>query len=413
MSGTVSYRPAGSSAAWTKLGDVPAGSEVLMTAPPPQPQPGQPSADGAKVSNTTDILTDDTGVQWKLVAGTAAQGNMVQFAPKSSTAWASAGSTSAVTLIEKWKGQCFQTSPNASSYGKPGWWSSTMTNPTTFGAWHDAPGDPSAPPPQPVTGGFTVTQQDGFRDSNGARWEFRGYNINWPAWPNLKANLFAKFGGANMVRIVMDRNTTVANVQGMIQELTGRNVVCIIDYHDAVYSGTIAWYQTFCNAFKSNPLCFQQTPNEPGGNVAQDQINIINACRNAGWTNPIGLEITGGWQFNNVDAVKAACPQNNQIYLSPHNYGNWWRGNMQNTANATGYYSVVTEFGNSTDGSNVDPNGAACVQSIIESQQAHENGAVCWSASNNYHPADNMFGDPQGNSYQIQGQQMKDMRWLD
>lgn len=268
-------------------------------------------------------------------------------------------------------------------------------------------------PPQPGTlTGFTVTQQAGIKDNLGNKWELAGYNLNWDKYGPLKANLFAKFPKANMCRLVMDRNTTTANVSAIVNELTGRKMVVFIDYHDAVYSGTIAWYQTMVSFFKSNPLCFMETPNEPGGNVASDQINIINAIRTAGWTNPIGLEIVAGWKFDNVGPVMAQCPQNNQIFLCPHNYGNWWVGNMENQANATGLYSVVDEFGNSTDGSNIDSNGAACVQSIIQSQQQHRNGATVWSATNNFHPADNLFLDPAGNTLSEMGKQIQNLGWL-
>ena len=196
----------------------------------------------------------------------------------------------------------------------------------------------------------------------------------------------------------MDRNTSVADAQTMINELTTRKMVCFIDYHDSVYSGTIAWYQAMCAAFKGNPLAWMETPNEPGGNVAQDQINIINALRQAGWVNPIGIELTGGYIFDNVAPVMKACPQNNQLFLCPHNYGDWWVGNMQVTAQNTGLYSVVDEFGDATDGVTIDGNGTACVTSIIGTQQAHQCGAAFWSATNGYHDGDNLFLDGRGNS---------------
>lgn len=268
----------------------------------------------------------------------------------------------------------------------------------------------------PTVGAFTVTQESGIRDHTGARWELRGYNCDWGDFNNIKASLYRNFPGANLVRVVCDRGTTVSNIQPMINELTARRVVCFIDYHDTVYSGTIAWYQQMCAAFKDNPFCFMETPNEPVGNVAQDQIDIINALRAAGWTNPIGLEITGGAFFDNVAPVMQSISQSQQIFLCPHNYNDWWNGangNMQADANATGLYSVVDEFGDSTDGSNIDADGTACVQHIIESQMAGENGAAFWSATNNYHEGDNLFLDPQGDTLSSMGDLIKQMGWLD
>src|SRR5215472_4146436 len=49
MSGTVLYRPAGSSGAWTTLGQVPTGSELWLTPAAAPPVPNQPSPDGTTV----------------------------------------------------------------------------------------------------------------------------------------------------------------------------------------------------------------------------------------------------------------------------------------------------------------------------------------------------------------------------
>jgi beta-glucanase (GH16 family) len=260
--------------------------------------------------------------------------------------------------------------------------------------------------------GFTVTQANGIRDSAGNRWELRGYNCWWGEFNNIKANLYSKFPGANLVRVVCGRDTTVGNISGMINELTARHVICFIDFHDSVDGNTVGWYQTMCAAFKNNPYCFMETPNEPGSNVSGDQITIINALRAGGWTNPIGLELQLGYQFDNIGPTMASISQNNQIFLCPHNYGDWWNNNMQNSANATGLYSVVDEFGDAMDGVTIDGNGPDCVRHIIQSQQNHECGAAVWSATNGYHQGDNLFLDPQGNTIASMGQIMLDMGWL-
>jgi hypothetical protein len=287
--------------------------------------------------------------------------------------------------------------------------------------WQGPDADPTVAVPVPpvvapgTVTGFTVSQVNGIRDNAGNRWELRGYNcdcIGSGAFDTVKANLFAKFPGANLCRVVCTQGTSVAEVQSMVAALTARKMICFIDYHDQMQSGTIAWYRTMCAAFKANPYVFMETPNEPPNNVASDQIAIINALRAAGWTNPIGLELHGGYLFDNIAPVMAACAQGNQLFLCPHNYGDWWNGNMQNGANATGLYAVVDEFGDSTDGSNIDANGTACVQHIIQSQQAHQNGAAFWSATNGFHEGDNLFLDPQGNTLSSMGKLIQQMNWL-
>ena len=371
---------------------------------PPIPPGPTPSADGAKATAPGTILVDDALNQWQLVPY-ATFGNIVQWMPAGTSAWVAAGYSANVTAIEKWHATCYQTNGT-------GWWSWDGTT------WQTAPGDPSAPvvtPPiviPPVTGSFTVTQANGIRDNAGNRWELRGYNCDWDKFGGVKASLYRNFPGANLVRVVCTRTTTPANISPMISELTARKMICFIDYHDTVYGGTIAWYQGMVAAFKANPYAWLETPNEPTANVAPDQIAIINAIRAAGWINPIGLELHGGYMFDNIALVMAAVAQGNQIFLCPHNYGDWWNGNMQNGANATGLYSVVDEFGDSTDGSNVDANGTACVQHIIQSQQAHQNGAAFWSATNNWHEGDNLFLDPQGATLSSMGKLIQQMGWL-
>ncbi len=376
--------------------------------PPPPPVPPPPpasteSADLTTVPPATNIVDKNLAV-WTIAAG-----KMVMNGKP-------VADTGSVTLMKYVKHPTaaaqgpgvFQKNASNNWYGP----SSAMTGGVPI------PGDPSIspppppPPPPPMTGGFTVTQANGFRDSSGTRWEFRGYNCWWGEFQNIKANLFSKFPGANFVRVVCDQGTTVNNIQSMIDELTGRRVVCLIDYHDGVQGGTIGWYQMMTAAFKNNPLCFMESPNEPGGDVAGDQINIVRALRAAGWTNPIGLEVRGGYQFDNVGPAMAALPQGNQLFLCPHNYGSWWVGNMQNTANATGLYSIVDEFGDSMDGSNVDANGADCVRTIAQSQMRHECGAAFWSATNGYHEGDNLFLDRQGNTLSNMGKLIQQLGWL-
>ncbi len=373
---------------------------VVVAPPPPPPVVVVPppviveSPDNTAVRNTTSSLIDASLVKWSITAG----GKCLVGTLLDATTANVVGILLHTHKVYHW---------NATG----NWYLRTVGQnpPWTF----VATGDPRVVVVAATPGsGFTVSQATGFVDGSGKRWEFRGYNCWWGEYNNIRLALFTHFPGANFVRVVCDRNTTVANIQPMISELTGRNMVCLIDYHDSVFAGTIAWYQMMVTAFKANLLCFMETPNEPGGDVSGDQIKIINALRAAGWTSPIGLELIGGWQFDNVKPAMAALAQNNQIFLCPHNYASWWVGNMQNTANATGLYSIVDEFGDSTDGSNIDPNGADCVRTIAQSQMRHECGAAFWSATNGYHEGDNLFLDRQGITLSSMGKLIQQLGWL-
>jgi hypothetical protein len=368
---------------------------------PPVIVPPTESADGALMPPLT-VLVDAQGRHWTLFGGQLHVEGVV------------VADTSGVDLA-KYSGHAVYQRGGGAWYGP----SSAATGGSAIAG---EPGVVVTPPvttlPPVVTGtvtGFTVSQAAGILDNLGNRWELRGYNcdcIGSGAFDKVKVNLFAKFPGANMCRVVCDQGTGVAEVQSMVAALTARKMISFIDYHDQVQGGTIAWYQVMAAAFKSNPYVFMETPNEPSINVASDQIAIINALRAAGWTNPIGLELHGGFLFDNIPPVRAACAQGNQLFLCPHNYGDWWNGSMQSAANATLLYSVVDEFGDSMDGSNVDANGTACVIHIIQSQQAHQNGAAFWSATNNWHEGDNLFLDPQGTTLSSMGKLIQQMGWL-
>jgi hypothetical protein len=372
---------------------------ALQPSAPPVPTT---SPDDTWITAAGQIIYDNHSPPWPWTLVQGASGFQVQ------ANGITDGKTAGVVKLGWFGGKIHQ----ENNWTPPGWWNSAPTNPPVWVQESDPTVGPPPPPPPGSATGFTVNQANGFRDNKGNKWELRGVNWWWGEFNQIKANVYRNFPGINFVRVVCGGDTTVDNIRSMVAELTGRQIICLIDYHSGVDGSTIGWYQNMCAAFKSNPYAFIETPNEPGGDVSGDQIRIINACRAAGWTNPIGLEIRGGWQLDNVGPTMASISQNNQIFLCPHNYNDWWNGNLQNGCNATGLYSVVDEFGDSTDGGTVDAKGADCVRHIIQSQQAHECGAAFWSATNGYHEGDNLFLDGNGNTLSSMGKLMQQMGWL-
>jgi len=375
MSGTVSYRPAGSSAAWTKLGDIPAGSEVLMTAPP-QPAGGV-SPDGTKATDPGVVLIDDQNDKWRLTAT-----RTIEWQKHGTATWAAAGYSANVALLEKWKATCYQ-SNNAG-----GWWSATKNADGSI-AWADAPGDPSATTP-PVGGVFQISAS-GFIGPDGAAWHMRGLNAS-PQDAVDGVHVFEQFPHMNILRLNCNSNNNeTANIDATVQRYTARPCVVLVEDHGGQLRN-FGWYQSQVQKYGNNPYVFLGTPNEPGGS-AQDQIDCINAIKQAGWKNPIGLQCRGGYDFSFAQTVINAVGRT-QLFMTPHIYysgsdpngsQNYIDADINNCKNL-GLWCDFTEFGDGMDGWHRDQWGLQLVRQVIAAQQQGRCGAEFWAMDNNNHP---------------------------
>jgi hypothetical protein len=270
----------------------------------------------------------------------------------------------------------------------------------------------------PLTNTFGVTTA-GFVDPNGKAWNARGLNANvqdvLAAWPNL----MQIFSGMTMVRLNVVPTDTQDAINEAVLKLTGSGVVTVVETH---YGSTnLDTYKQWAKTFKDNPLVFLETPNEPSGSVASDQISVIQTIRAAGFNNPIGIQPIGGWDQANIPQVAAAVGTNN-LYVTPHIYYNGTDPNAANayvqseiaTAAKSGMFAVVDEFGNALDGFTKDPLGDTVIQAAIAANKAGQAGAVFWAMDNGNHPdgTDSTFATPDGSKLTPIGQDMI-KPWLD
>jgi len=392
---------------------------MTIEPPSPPPQPGAPSKDGTKVSNTTDVIVTDDGTQWRMQPGaTAAQGNVIQFAPKGTTTWAPAGNTALVTLIEKWKATCAQTSPNASSYGAPGWWSGVMADATTFGGWSEIPGDPSAPapkPPQPPAGAWSVSGGKILR--SGAPVTIFGPAIldkmmgNYP--PLRLKNWFPTMNAINLAAGADGNGYATAQPMSSLfgyidAALAQKLMVLISDYapgQPAVRSGadldaSCNWIGAIARNYANAPDVIFTTENEASGNLTPSHRRIYQAIRGAGNGSLIFMESQDGnatttagldaggyadmtnvgwnvhfypWEYNRASGNQADYDNTSRSFVS----------RFQNFArSADGIMPVLMgEGGNSTAGSGTSPDDPiiagryAVTQSILNT--AGKPGGTC------------------------------------
>jgi cellulase (glycosyl hydrolase family 5) len=236
-------------------------------------------------------------------------------------------------------------------------------------------------------------------------------------------NVMRQFPGMTALRLNCDSGKdSVSSIARVVQEYTGAGVIVEIEDHSG-NQYNLTWYQQMARAFKGNPIVYLETPNEPdmnAGMTAQNQIGIIKATRAAGFTNPIGIQPDGGYDFTNVGKVVAALGTTG-LFVTPHIYysGTDPSGPVQyvqsdiQQAQALGLPCVIDEFGNAMDGFTMDPQGNAVILAVIAANEGRNGGtvqagAVFWAMDNGNHPdgAGSAFLTPDGSRLTSVGQQM-------
>lgn len=260
-----------------------------------------------------------------------------------------------------------------------------------------------APQQQP----FTVTAGGGFIDPGGQPWSMRGLNATPDeAMRGLNA-LGTQYPGLTAIRMTASSGSSsnavdsLATIQKTIKAYTDKGIVVELELHYGNgYESDVGWYRTMASTFKSNPLVFLETPNEPHAGKDQtvaNQIAIINAIRGEGFRNPIGVQPLLGWDTSNLSAVVASTGTQN-IFATPHIYGEDWSQGPIDHARSLGMFSVIDEFGNSMDGSTIDAHGDATTRGVIAKVEAGIAGGIAWAMDNWNHPdgADSAFATPDG-----------------
>lgn len=202
-----------------------------------------------------------------------------------------------------------------------------------------------------------------------------------------------------------------AQFQAAVNEVTALGIVAIVDnlafpQTCSVQTGTaltaeVGWYQAWATAFKGNPYVWFETPNEPLWNneqgsqatVTAEQVAIYNGIRAVGNNSMVVLEeVAGGPNYVlGINCSSGACLSPASAYQSMtnvawdlHTYAYCCNGQTtlvpvstivgdiqanialaQQFTSADGTVPVISgEYGNSTDGVNLDVSGQNTVVAV-------------------------------------------------
>jgi hypothetical protein len=163
----------------------------------------------------------------------------------------------------------------------------------------------------------------------------------------------------------------------------------------------VAWARGMARRYKTNPRVWGCTSNEPqdwwvglpAGSITAEHNAIYDAWRGEGANNIIGLLPTGGVYADGLDFSKYGHMRN--VHWNCHYY-NWLaqgsndleynkqmvRNGINDVHRIQSADGVIPcgcyEYGNATDGANVDSGGWATVQAVLEvySLEGHSGGAA-------------------------------------
>lgn len=214
------------------------------------------------------------------------------------------------------------------------------------------------------------------------------------------------FPGTRIVRVACHSYISAGGLAMFVQQLSNKQIVMVIEDHTGIskppYTGSalateLAWYASLATAFKSNPYVWFGTFNEPGnGNnlagIAQQEAAIYNAIRATGSNAIVFMELPSGGNPQLVGAQAKGYdgkgPMTPSLFATMYNivwdlhYYGWvsnystdiptikaaLQGSVASASGIVGAQSipsadglvpvVIGEFGNSTTGGAVDPNGA-------------------------------------------------------
>jgi hypothetical protein len=238
----------------------------------------------------------------------------------------------------------------------------------------------------------------------------RGINV-YDALINEGDAMLAMFPGLNFVRVGIHDYNNPSTYQAFVTQMTSKGIVVEFEDHpdggggqDPAFTGSklaaeSAWYASMAATFKNNPYVWFGTFNEPGtqgGSVSDWELATYNAIRNTGNNNPILLEIVG-WPgaWNNAMTPSVYASMHNTIW-DTHFYG-WVARYSTDQATVdkalsdlmTGAQAIksadgtmpviIAEYGNSTDGTSIDPNGVQTVTSVVNAGGSGKAGSAAWA----------------------------------
>jgi hypothetical protein len=279
-----------------------------------------------------------------------------------------------------------------------------------------------------VSAGFTVSGGQ-IIGPNGQPFHAQGIDILESTLPSVVSDssgapLLDNFPNTNMVRIAMESGYGSLNDSGFVNAvewLTARGIVVEIGNYNvfqtapmgADLQAEVNWFTQLATRYKDNPYVWFSTGNEPedtsvglpAGSVTAEQAAVYGAIRQAGNTNMVGLEPLPRGSAGLQPAQTYQLMFN--VHWDAHFY-NWETGYSQDVGSnvsqlnsdissyqaitsADGQMPVVIgEFGDSTNGSNIDPGGTQAVAAVLQV------GPSCdgWTAWIYYWPGNMNAGMP-------------------
>lgn len=367
--------------------------ENAVTTPPPSGP--QPSPDGTKTSTAGTVLIDDGMNQWRISTG-----RTVEWAKSGTAVFVAAGTTSNVALIEKWKASCYQQNTAGNWYS----W-------TGSGPWVAASGDPSSPPPT-VSGNYSVRNGQILTPS-GAKFTAEGVClldavIGTAVTSSACLPLLKDFPTTNFVHIVNFSWAAPLSYANIIDWLTAKGIVVQIGNYatfppvatgDAL-NQEAQWVAKLATQYKNNPrvwFCCCNEPQDwytglPNGSITAEHKAVYNAVRNTAGSNAI-IGICGTGCIRTAGLDLSAYPPMRNVIWNVHYY-NWLANySADYNANVTALKNIIAdhqtvssadgiipclvgEYGNATDGNNVDAGGSQAVQAVLDVSPAFAGNAA-------------------------------------
>lgn len=262
-----------------------------------------------------------------------------------------------------------------------------------------------------------------------------GINLNDSDLGSI-GQVLAAFPKINFIRVPVFSYKSPSTYAAAVKQATAAGVVLEFEDHQSSdgqnrggatgaplagqqLSNELSWYSAMAAYYAGNPYVWYGTDNEPAGSpeaVAQGEQAVYNAVRSGSGSAVILLELPGGGPRSGMPASYFANMTN--TVWDPHFYG--WVVNYstdsgvisaalnneiaaaQSVPGAGGATMpvIIGEFGNSTNGATMDPNGKQVVAAVLQNGK-HGFGAWNWAP----YPVDNLTTG--GGALSAYGQQVQ------
>lgn len=326
------------------------------------------------------------------------------------------------------------------------WWSKTSPTDT----WSPQNGTPISPlAVHTPTGAFKVSNGL-IQDPNGNNFLARGIDVIQEQLSTVCTSaactpLLTLYPGLNMLRVPFLDYSDPSGIATAVAHLTAKGIVVEIEDHTGISqqpaTGSAlatqqAWYSAAASLYKNNPYVWFGTPNEPypvqtnnGDDVTTQHVETYNTIRATGNTNPIMICLIGGGNPGNLPggnstpltAGRYASMTNVLWDLHQYDYefpapGGYSTNETTISSGIAGYIAriqtvtsadgvmpvIIGEFGDSTDGVNVDPGAVQLVDAV--GHCGH--GFLAWAWTFVTPSADRLTTDSSGSSLTSYGAQV-------